>query len=185
MQDTLFPPTSSHRMEIPMHAHQMTFGDVPIAAQLNSPPEEANPAKELSDMVKASFAESLRRIIARTVGQGPAADQALEDGGFLINDRMVVVRLNPDTDFVELFCDIGQPDPHYLESVYRAALEANLCRKFPGLTLGVHPESGRLVGTLAVDGLMFDDEELCMTILETLTCGAWHVRESGLFRFED
>lgn len=168
-----------------MQAHQMIDGDKLIAAQLNSPHDEVNLAKEVSDMVKASFAESLRRIIARTVGHGLAAEQALEDCGFLMNERMVVVRLNPDTDFVELFCDIGQPDLYDLEGVYRAALEANLCRTFPGLTLGVHPESGRLVGTLTLDGLMFDNEEFCMTILESLTRGAWLVRESGLFRLQD
>lgn len=139
----------------------------------------------VSTQVADAFAQTLRKIVMRALGDGPAVDQALADGGFVMNERMVVMRLNTETDHVELFCDVGQLESFSLEANYRAALEANLCRRFPGVMLGVHPDSGRLVATIALSGLMVGDEDLCMMIVENLTHGALKIRESGLFRFED
>lgn len=147
--------------------------------------ELAEAAQGASTQIASSFSETLRKIVQRVVGEGPQADQALADGGFVLKDTTVVLRLNPQTNFVEFFSDIGEPDTHSLESTYRAALEANLCRTFPGVTLGVHPQSGRLVATLAMNGLMAQDEDFCMTLLETLTERATQIRQSGLFRFMD
>lgn len=141
--------------------------------------------EDLSRQLADAFAQTLRKIVRRVLGDGTESEQALADGGFMMNGRMVVLRLNTETDHAELFCDVGQPESCDLEATYRAALEANLCRRFPGITLGVHPDSGRLVATLALNGLMVDDEDFCMMILENLTRAAWQIRESGLFRFED
>ncbi len=159
--------------------------NTPLDVQVHAFTEMAEAAQEVSNLVAAAFPETLRRIVHRTVGEGPLADQALVDGGFLLNDHTVVLRLNPDTDFVEFFCDIGQPEDSALEATYRAALEANLCRSFPGVTLGVHPHSGRLVATVALNGLMADNEALCMTILESLTGCVRQIRASGLFALQD
>ncbi len=146
--------------------------------------EMVEAADGLAAAVARSFPETLRRIVARVVGDGPEADQALAEGGFVMNGSTVVLRLNPESSFVEFFCDVGQPDAYSLEGAYRTALEANLCRTFPGITLGIHPESGRLVATLALNGLMVDDEDFCMMLLETLTLRVTQIRESGMFKFE-
>lgn len=156
-----------------------------LPVQLQAFSELADVAQEVSAMVDTSFQETLRRIVSHCVQDDQAAEQALTDGAFLLNDHTVVLRLNPETDFVEFFCDIGLPDPHALETTYRAALEANLCRSYPGITLGIHPQSGRLVATLAMNGLMTDNEAFCMTILENLTRCARHIRESGEFVLQD
>lgn len=153
--------------------------------QLHAIGELDDIAQEVSEMVDTSFQETLRRIVSHCVQDDQAAEQALTDGAFLLNDHTVVLRLNPETDFVEFFCDIGLPDPHALETTYRAALEANLCRSYPGITLGIHPQSGRLVATLAMNGLMTDNEAFCMTILENLTRCARQIRESGGFVLQD
>ncbi len=145
----------------------------------------AGAALEASTQIANSFSETLRRIVQRVVGDGPEADQALADGSFVLNNTTVVVRLNSETHFVEFFCDVGEPDTYALEATYRTALEVNLCRTFPGVTLGVHPQSGRLVATLAMNGLMAQDEDFCMTLLETLANRATQIRESGMFRFTD
>lgn len=159
--------------------------DPPELEQLHALADMAEMAQEVSDLVATSFSETLRRIVTRAVGDGPEAEQALADGGFVMNDTTVVLRLNTETNFVEFFCDVGQPDTYSLEAAYRAALEANLCRTFPGITLGIHPESGRLVATLALNGLMADHEDLCMMVLENLTERTREIRESGLFALED
>ena len=159
--------------------------ETPLDVQLHAFVALGEACDDVSRLVADSFAQTLRRIVLRILGDGPEADQALADGALVIQGRTVVMRLNPQTDFVELFCDIGQPAVPSLEAVYRAALEANLCRRFPGVTLGLHPESGRLVATLALNGLMVDHGDLCMTALELLTGCAAEVRESGAFDLED
>lgn len=165
--------------------HLSLTDDSALAVHAHAILELGEACEEISSRVTDAFTDTLRRIVASTVGEGPAAQQALADGGLVINDRTVVVRLNPETDFAEFFCDIGQPHIHRLEAVYRTALEANLCRQFPGVTLGIHPDSGRLVATLALNGLMMDNEEFCMMTLDMLTRCAWQIRESGLFALED
>ncbi len=162
-----------------------TPSQAPLDVQLHAFLELGEASDEIFEQVATSFSETLRRIVIRTMGEGPEADQALADGGLVVNERTVVVRLNGQTGFVEFFCDIGQPAAPHLEGVYRTALEANLCRRFPGIMLGIHPESGRLVGTLALNGLMADNEDFCMMALDLLTRCAWQIRESGLFSLDD
>jgi len=159
--------------------------ETPLDIQLHAFLELGEACEDISRLVADAYAETLRRIVLRTMGDGPEADQALADGALVIQGRTVVMRLNPQTDFAELFCDIGQPADDRLEAVYRHALEANLCRRFPGVTLGLHPESGRLVATLALNGLMVDHEDVCMTALELLARCACEIRESGVFELED
>ncbi len=124
------------------------------------------------------------RVVQRVVGEGDAADQALQSGGFVLNESVVVMRLNEETDTLEFFCDIGQPLPHLLESTYRTALELNLCRAYPGVSFGVHPESGRLVATMAMHMLLVADDEVCLNALEMLTGLARQLREERVFVVE-
>lgn len=122
------------------------------------------------------------RVVARVVGAGEPAQQALRTGGFLLGEDTVVMRLNPDTDFIEFFCDIGQPLPEGREATLRAAMEMNLCRTHPGVTFGLHPESGRLVATTAMHMLLVPDDEACLQALQLLTGVARQRREDGSFQ---
>lgn len=124
------------------------------------------------------FQEILPRVVARFVGEGPALAQALQDGGFEVEDVTVVMRLNPQSDAIEFFADIGLPQPHSLESVYRTALEMNLCRTYPGIILGIHPESGRLVATSSMHCLLVTDDDVCVNAIEMLTLQVRNLRES-------
>ena len=133
----------------------------------------------------ARFAQLLPQVVHRVLGQGAEADQALADGGFVLNDATVVMRLNEQTDHIEFFCDIGVPERHSREDAFRVALELNLCRAYPGITLGVHPESGRLVATTAVHSLLVADDEVCLQALDTLTQQVQRLRESGAIALAD
>jgi hypothetical protein len=124
------------------------------------------------------------RVVQRVVGEGEAADQALQSGGFVLNESVVVMRLNEETDTLEFFCDVGQPLPQLLESTYRTALELNLCRTYPGVSFGVHPESSRLVATMAMHMLLVADDEVCLNALEMLTGLARQLREERVFLVE-
>jgi hypothetical protein len=131
------------------------------------------------------FAQLLPKVVRRVLGQGAEADQALADGGFVLNDSTVVMRLNEDTDHIEFFCDIGVPQRHAREDAFRVALELNLCRTYPGITLGVHPVSGRLVATTAVHSLLVADDEVCLQALDTLTQQVRRLRDSGALPLAD
>lgn len=126
----------------------------------------------------ADFEDLLRQVVARVVGDGPAAEQALAEGGFVMDGCTLALRRNPDNDFIEVFCDVGQPDPHFLDDAWRLALELNLMRTYPGLTLGLHPESGRLIATLQTHFLLLGQPDACITLLETLVRQVRRLRES-------
>lgn len=127
------------------------------------------------------FAELMPRVVRRALADADAADidQAIADGGFVLNDSTVVMRHNADNDQIEFFCDVGLPEVHAREAAYRAALEINLCRSYPGITLGVHPESGRMVATVAIHSLLVADDEVCLNTLELLTRQVGQLRASG------
>uniref|UniRef100_UPI0032B194A5 hypothetical protein n=1 Tax=Acidovorax soli TaxID=592050 RepID=UPI0032B194A5 len=135
-------------------------------------------AGDASQAARERFAEILPRVIARFLGDGPAVDEAVRAGGFEVHDVTVVIRLNPQTDAIEFFADIGLPDPHALESAYRAALEINLCRTYPGIVLGLHPESGRLVATTSMHFLLVGDDDVCVNTVEMLTLQVQRMRDS-------
>ncbi len=117
------------------------------------------------------FAELMPRLVRRALAAANEADidQAIADGGFVLNNCTVVMRHNADSDQIEFFADVGLPEPHALETAYRAALEINLCRTYPGITLGVHPDSGRMVATTAIHSLLVADDEVCLNTLDLLT----------------
>ncbi len=147
-------------------------------------PMLAGLAAPLDDLAQGSadrFNVLLPRVVAQVVGEGEAAQEALETGGFFLNESTVVMRLNPDNDYLEFFCDIGLPDPHHLEPNFRTALELNLCRTYPGVTFGVHPESGRLVATTATHMLLVADDEVCLQALDLLTGLVGELRANRTF----
>ncbi len=135
-------------------------------------------ASNFSQAARERFTEILPRVIARFLGDGPAVEEALREGGFEVNEVTVVVRLNPQTDSIEFFADVGLPEPHALESACRAALEINLCRTYPGLVLGLHPQSGRLVATTSMHCLLVNDDDACVNTVEMLTLQVHRMRDS-------
>ena len=112
-------------------------------------------AQKLIDYVASDEQDLFKQMEGRTVTR--------------FNGSTVVLRLNPHTDCLEMFCDVGLPEVHAREAAYRAALEINLCRSYPGITLGVHPESGRMVATVAIHSLLVADDEVCLNTLDLLT----------------
>ncbi len=125
-------------------------------------------AQTLATEAAQRFQALLPRVVRRMLGDGEDARQALESGGFVLDEAVIVMRLNPDTSMLEFFCDIGQPQPHSVEANYRTALQMNLCRTYPGVTFGLHPESGRLVATSAMHMMLFADDEVCLNALQML-----------------
>lgn len=139
---------------------------------------------EATDASGARFRALLPRVVARAVGDEALAQEALRIGGFLLDESTVVMRLNPETDFLEFFCDIGMPLPDLeaREQTLRAAMEMNLCRSHPDVTFGLHPESGRLVATMAMPMSLMTDDEGCLAALMRLTQVARLRREDGTFQ---
>lgn len=142
-----------------------------------------------ADALAAESAERfdvlLPRVVAQVLGDGPAAQEALQSGGFVLDESTVVMRLNADTDNLEFFCDIGLPDPHHAPDAFRTALELNLCRTYPSVTFGLHPESGRLVATTAMHMLLVVDDETCLHTLDLLTRVARELRAKRTFMLLD
>lgn len=146
-----------------------------------SPASPDDPAIESADRFNAM----LPRVVAQVVEGDEAAQEAMQTGGFLLNESTVVMRLNPDNDYLEFFCDIGLPDPHHIEANFRTALELNLCRTYPDVTFGVHPESGRLVATTATHMLLVADDEVCLQALDLLTGLVRQLRANRTFMLLD
>ncbi len=131
------------------------------------------------------FPALLPRVVRRMVGDGEDARQALESGGFVLDDAVIVMRLNPDTSMLEFFCDIGHPQAHSTEANYRTALQMNLCRTYPGVTFGLHPESGRLVATSAMHMMLFADDDVCLNALQMLAALVRQLKSQRTFLVED
>lgn len=135
------------------------------------------------DASSERFHALLPRVVARVVGDAQAAREAVRTGGFILDESTVVLRLNPHTDCLEMFCDVGLPLPgaDAREQTLRAAMEMNLCRTHPDVTFGLHPESGRLVATMATPMSLLTDDEACLETLVRLARVARQRREDGTF----
>lgn len=140
--------------------------------------------EEQTRQASERFSEMLPRIAARLEADEASSAEVLSDGGFFINDSTVVMRLNAENDQIEFFCDVGLPVSNAREDAYRVALELNLCRTYPGITLGVHPESRRLVATVSAHEMMVSEDDACMGILQMLTLQVSRLRDSGVIQFE-
>ncbi len=124
------------------------------------------------------FNEIFPRLALRLMGTEARADAALKSGGFLIDESTVVIRYDETRVEIQFFCDIGLPETYEETVIYRSALEYNLCRTYPGITLGVHPDSGRLVATTALSFLLVADDEVCFNTVEILVHCAKQVRQA-------
>lgn len=135
----------------------------------------------LLDQVAADLRASLAQALGSLLHSAEAVDQALEEGACLLEGGTLAWRLNPDTLTVELFCDLGLPREDQAQAAWRFALETNLRRPCPGVYLGLHPQSGRLVATSAPPAVLLLDPEACREALESLARQTRQLREaSGL-----
>ncbi|MEY4652097.1 MAG: hypothetical protein RI884_678 [Pseudomonadota bacterium] len=142
-------------------------------------------AQEVAAQAAERFNRLMPQVLRRVLGEGEQAQQALQTGGFVLDDAVIVMRLNPDTSMLEFFCDIGQPQAHTHEANFRTALQMNLCRTHPGVTFGLHPESGRLVATSAMHMMLFADDEVCFNALQMLASLARQLRADRTFLVDD
>lgn len=131
------------------------------------------------------FEHLLRELATRVEAQDVPQEVASTEGAFLVDDCTVVLRRNPDNDYLEIFCDVGLPHPADEHATYRTALELNLCRTYPGLTLGVHPQSGRIVATVAVHSLLVHDLDTCLATLQMVTLQVRRLQDSAVLALGD
>ncbi len=133
--------------------------------------------EQMAEQVTADFTRTLSQALARLLGEGVTAEQAMTDSAAFIDGGTLAWRLDPTTLIAELFCDIGLPEIAYTQDAYRLVLEANLNRSYPGAYIGVHSESDRLVVTSAMPAVLMTDESYCVTALSNLAAHARHLRE--------
>lgn len=170
----------------------MTTGVFPDAADAPAPTEEEALAalegllaslSAQGGQAAAAAREDFQGLLADLAGAltgaaaGAAHDNALREGRFVLNECIVILRHNPGHDAVDLFCDIGLPDPHHVEQAYRVLLEWNLRRFHPGLWFGVHPDSGRLVATLSLPMALAARQMVALATLEAVTRLVLQLRE--------
>ncbi len=140
-------------------------------------------SNEMDRQARPRFEDLLQRIARQLLSDDEAVHAAIDSGGFRVGDTTLVVRFNDETHQIELFADIGLPQAHAQGQAHRLALEHNLCRTYPGVTLGVHPESGRLVATTSLHLLMVTDETPCLHAMEVLAQAVADL--VGQFELED
>lgn len=140
-------------------------------------------SEEMDRQARPRFEDLLQRIARQLLSDDEAVHAAIQSGGFRVGDTTLVVRFNEETHQIELFADIGLPQAHAQGQAHRLALEHNLCRTYPGVTLGVHPESSRLVATTSLHLLMVNDETTCLHAMEVLAQAVADL--VGQFELED
>jgi len=112
----------------------------------------------------------LRDLVLRLFGDDKAlAESALETGSFSLDELTIVMRFDAERDMVEFFCDVGLPDSHRREQSFFNILEYNLCRTYPGIVFGVHPQSERIVATASTHVLLLPDADACLVLLNMMT----------------
>jgi len=121
--------------------------------------------------VAQKFDAMLNNVVRRQLGEGQAAQSALASGSFVLNDLTVVLRLNEDTDAIELYADMGLPDPSADQAeIFGTLLQMNLHNTHPGIVFGRNEASKRLVAFLKGHIFMMDDEgDFCLACLNKLT----------------
>lgn len=134
---------------------------------------------ELVEQVATDLRASLARALTALLASAEAADQAIETDSCALEGGTLAWRLDADRLMVELFCDIGLPEPALAHEAWRFALEVNLCRTCEGAYLGLHPESGHLVMTSALPAVLMLDSAMCEKALESLARQARDLREAA------
>ncbi len=153
------------------------LGAAPAGAPLAGGPTSDDLLEQVAVDLRASLARALTGLLA----SAEAADQAVEEGSCLLEGGTLAWRLDLDNLMVELFCDIGLPEPALAREAWRFALEANLCRTCEGAYLGLHPESGHLVMTSGLPAVLMLDDSMAEKALASLARQAREMREAAGF----
>jgi len=133
----------------------------------------------LARQLSSELESSLQAVLTRLLGDAQAVDQALAESSCEIDGSTLAWRVDEQTLMLELYCDIGLPEPAQEHEAYRRMLEINLCRSCPGLYVGLHPESRRLVATTLQPAVLLVDESFCMAAMENLAGQARVLREAA------
>lgn len=141
--------------------------------------ELAAASEELAGQVSTQLQTSLEAALTRLLGDAEAVGRALAECSCQIDGSTLAWRVDDRTLMLELYCDIGLPEPAREHEAYRQMLEINLCRSHPGLYVGLHPESRRLVATTLQPGFLLADETFCQAALEDLAAQARQLREAA------
>jgi hypothetical protein len=133
----------------------------------------------LARQVSTELESSLQAALTRLLGDAHAVDQALAEGSCDVDGSTLAWRVDEQTLMLELYCDIGLPEPAQEHEAYRRMLEINLCRSCPGLYVGLHPESRRLVAATLQPAVLLVDENFCVAAMENLVGQARVLREAA------
>ena len=136
--------------------------------------------ERMAEQVIGDFEATLREALTRLLASPESADKAMADSACVLEGGTLAWRVDPTTLMAELFCDIGLPEPAHTQEAYRLSLEANLNRACPGVYVGVHAGSGRLVATSAVSAVLMAEETFCTTALANLATHARDLRAQAL-----
>jgi hypothetical protein len=142
-------------------------------------------AEGLDRNAQERYTEMLPRLVVIVTGDDQQLPEAIATGRLVIDDYTFALRFNADSGQLEFFCDVGVPASHSREEAYRKSLEFNLCRTIPGIALGVHPTSGRIVATSSLHMLMVSDASVCVQMIDTLKGVVQELRASGELALED
>lgn len=133
----------------------------------------------LGEDSRRQFERVFEAMVEQLFGVGQAAREAIEAGSFAYEGATAVVRLDPHSYMVEFFYDAGQPHPHFESEDFRKLLQFNLCRAYPGIIFGVHPESGRMVATSSMPIFALTDAQIGLLLLEDLHGAVRDALEQG------
>ena len=125
------------------------------------------------------YTEMLPRLVVTVTGDDQQLPEAIASGRLVVDDCTFALRFNADSGQLEFFCDVGVPAYHSREETYRKALKVNLCRTNPGIAMGVHPSSGRIVATASLHMLMVSDASVCVQMIDPHKGVVRELRASG------
>lgn len=129
-------------------------------------PNLSDQEDQIGAVIHCQFEKLKGETVARLApDQDPPGEGS---GSFSLEGKLVIMRLNPENDQIEIFVDVGVPHAHSREEVYRALLEMNLSRTYPGVVFGIHAESRRAVLTSSAHVFMVTDADACISWISSL-----------------
>lgn len=163
-----------------------TEGNAPNGADFTAMMDELlSIAGDMGRKAEERYADLLPRLVVSLTGDDAQVPEALASGRLMLDGFTFALRLNAQSGQLEFFCDVGVPASHSREEVFRKCLEFNLCRTVPGIALGAHPDSGRVVATSSLHMMMVNDESVCVQMIETLRGLVQELRSSGELALEE
>ena len=126
----------------------------------------------------------LLAMICGQLGASPAdTEQIVASGCLQLDEVDLVVRLDEDTQQLEILADCGVPAPSQEHGVFRHLLHDALTNTLPAIAFGVHPRSGCIVGKATVFApLITPEDPLCAPLMQLLATRARELREQFALR---